>query len=369
MASQDLSEDKRLDPRQLPLLQMLASMKGKNKPRALEDITKSHEELIKLVNSDKAKPILQMVEAQMMNGTPMHNKLAPKDGLDIQEGWFTSHPDNNKVRYILIRPTSSETLPCVVYFHGGGMVQGSCFYSHYRAFGRLIAHSGVCVCLVDFRNALIPGLIGDKHAEFSSGQVKAYPGGLNDCVSSIGWLRSQSSSFNIDSSRIVLAGESGGGNLAIATALKLQKSGHGSSIAGIYALCPFILGNYPDKRFSSTIENNGIMLSLDGSAPHLYGIEAYKRKDCLAWPIFAKLEDLENLPRVFVSLNECDPLRDEGLEFYRKCLAAGVSTQCRIVAGTAHGGELFFTMPEVTVEAARSIAHFATGAAYQHCKL
>ena len=54
---------------------------------------------------------------------------------------------------------------------------------------------------------------------------------------------------------------------------------------------------------------------------------------------------------------------------YRKCLAAGVSTQCRIVAGTAHGGELFFTMPEVTVEAARSIAHFATGAAYQHCKL
>ena len=108
-------------------------------------------------------------------------RFAPSDGLEVSEGTFTSMPDENAVRFVFHRPSAvskSTTLPCVVYLHGGGMVAQSCFYGHYRAWARLLARQGLAVLLVDFRNALIPGIVGSPD---SSGQVAPYPAGLNDC--------------------------------------------------------------------------------------------------------------------------------------------------------------------------------------------
>jgi len=102
------------------------------------------------------------------------------------------------------------------------MMQGSCFYAHYQAFARLIAMRGICVFMVDFRNSLIPGLVG---SEGSSGEVAKYPGGLNDCVSGIKFLHSNASSFGVASDKIFLSGESGGGNLCLATAMRLNQAG------------------------------------------------------------------------------------------------------------------------------------------------
>lgn len=93
-------------------------------------------------------------------------------------------------------------------------------------------------------------------------------------------------------------------------------------------MCPYISGNYPSEKYPSTVQNQGILLHLDGSAPHMYGKAAYEARDACAWPVFASIDDLRGLPPVFVSLNECDPLKDEGLEFYRKCLQAGVPHYC-----------------------------------------
>jgi acetyl esterase/lipase len=60
-----------------------------------------------------------------------------------------------------------------------------------------------------------------------------------------------------------------------------------------------------------------------------------------------------------ISVNECDPLRDEGIEFYRLLLRAGVPAQCRQVMGTIHGSEIFpMTSPDISRETAASIAHF-----------
>ena len=64
------------------------------------------------------------------------------------------------------------------------------------------------------------------------------------------------------------------------------------------------------------------------------------------------------LPTV-VSVNECDPLRDEGVNFYRLLLEAGVQATCRQVMGTTHGAEIFPSMcPDISRETARSIADF-----------
>jgi acetyl esterase/lipase len=64
-----------------------------------------------------------------------------------------------------------------------------------------------------------------------------------------------------------------------------------------------------------------------------------------------------------VSVNECDPLRDEGIEFYRLLIRAGVSARCRQVMGTIHGTEIFsIACPDISYETAGSIAQFCRNA-------
>lgn len=352
-------EDPRLDPRQRNFLEMMASM-PRPRPKKLSEMKRSHAEMVKRATSSKALAIQRVIEARMLRETKLHLLLAPREGVTVREGVFESAPEGNRVRFLFFSPSRAQSrLPCVYYIHGGGMIAGSIYYAHYRAWARLIAHHGVCVMLVEFRNALNRSLADGQD---SSGEVAAYPGGLNDCVSGLRWLVKNASEFGIDTKRVIIAGESGGGNLAIATALKLKRAGESSFISGLYAMCPYIVGNYPDTRFPSTVKSNGILIHLDGSAPAAYGIGAYAARDPCAWPAFASAEDLREIaPRVFVSLNECDPLHDEGLDFYRNLLRAGVKAQCRVVVGTAHGAELFMFMPDVSRQTAASIAGFAVG--------
>jgi len=60
-----------------------------------------------------------------------------------------------------------------------------------------------------------------------------------------------------------------------------------------------------------------------------------------------------------ISVNECDPLRDEGINFYRLLLRAGVSAQCRQVMGTIHAADIMpFICPDISQDTAASIAQF-----------
>ena len=92
---------------------------------------------------------------------------------------------------------------------------------------------------------------------------------------------------------IVVAGESGGGNLTLATGLKLKRDGDLGLIRGLYALCPYIAGSWPQDRFPSSTENNGILLDLHNNRGAIgYGIEAFEAKNPLAWPSFATEDDV-----------------------------------------------------------------------------
>ena len=109
---------------------------------------------------------------------------------------------------------------------------------------------------MDFRNSLYPARPGDE--------VAAFPAGLNDCVSAVRWVdRSRALLGAVDAGGITIAGESGGANLAIATALKLK---HEQMISGVYAMCPYICGKYPNDSFPSTKEFEGYVLSNEAMA-------------------------------------------------------------------------------------------------------
>jgi acetyl esterase/lipase len=337
----DILNDPRLDPRLKPFLAGFP-------PTDSGDVD-SREALLDEVNQPDAVAQREMLTALLDQVD--NEDVAPSTGLHIATHEFTSDPDGNTVKIQLIRPESGEPLPCVYYIHGGGMQSLSCFDGMYRSWGRIIAAKGVAVAMVDFRNALTPS---------SAPEVEPFPAGLNDCVSGLKWLVEQASTLGIDAGHVIVAGESGGGNLTLATGMKLLADGDVGLIRGLYALCPYIAGQWPQDRFPSSIENEGILLSLHNNRGAMaYGIKELDNGNPLAWPSFATEDDVAGLPPTFISVNECDPLRDEGIEFYRLLLRAGVVTQCRQVMGTSHGTEIFaITCPDVSHETAASIARF-----------
>ena len=343
MANKILDDD-RIDPR-------IKAMFGAMEVLTVNGDVASREEMLAMENSPEGKASAAQLKA-MLDALD-NDYVAPNAGLTTRTETFVSAPDGNRINIQFIRPEGDEILPCVYYIHGGGMTVMSCYDGNYKAWGRIIAAHGVAVAMVDFRNALRAS---------SAPEVAPFPAGLNDCVSGLRWVHANAAALGVDPSRIVIAGESGGGNLTIATSLKLKQDGDIGLIKGLYALCPYIAGQWPLPQNPSSTENNGILLELHNNRGAMgYGIEAFEARDPLAWPGFATLEDVTGLPPVVISVNECDPLRDEGIGFYRLLLKAGVAARCRQVMGTIHGTEIFpVCCPDISRDTASDIANFAT---------
>jgi acetyl esterase/lipase len=346
MGNARIIEDPRIDPR------IKAVFGAIDLPGAVGD-AETREQLLEEANTEEAIAGREMITA--FTGMCDTEEIAPSKGLAITEHTLISQPDGNKVNIRFIRPDSPDVLPCVYYIHGGGMASMSCYDGNYRAWGRILAAQGVAVAMVDFRNALVPS---------SADEVAPFPAGLNDCVSGVKWVAANHAELGVDPDRIVIAGESGGGNLTLATGLRLKQDGDLGVIKGLYALCPYIAGIWPLPENPSSIENNGILLELHNNRGAMtYGIEELDRRNPLAWPGFATEDDVRGLVPTMISVNECDPLRDEGINFYRLLLRAGVNASARQVMGTVHGTEILPMMcPDISRATAASIANFAATA-------
>ncbi len=336
-----IHDDPRIDPRIKKVLGNIPVM-------SRGDVA-DREQLLAEVNRPEALAASAKM-AQMLEVFD-NEDVAPSAGLATRTFEFTSQPDGNTVKVQFIRPDSDTVLPCVYYIHGGGMQSMSAFYGIYRAWGRIIAQQGVAVAMVDFRNCLTPS---------SAPEVAPFPAGLNDCVAGLKWLRGEADALAIDPAHLIVAGESGGGNLTLATGLKLKRDGDPGLIRGLYALCPYIAGAWPQQQYPSSSENNGLLIDIhDNRGAIAYGIDEFEARNPLAWPAFASVEDVAGLVPTVISVNECDPLRDEGIAFYRLLLRAGVPARCRQLMGTIHGTEIFaLACPDISRETAASIAQF-----------
>ena len=341
MASK-ITEDPRIDPR---IKAIFGAM-----PEAPPAGDVANREVILAEENSEAGKAAAAAQKAMLDAVD-NEMVAPSAGLTVRTERFVSAPDGNTINIQFIRPDTAERLPCVYYIHGGGMQSMSCFDGMYRAWGKIIAAQGVAVAMVDFRNAVRAS---------SALEVAPFPAGLNDCLSGLRWVVTHAAQLNIDPARIVVAGESGGGNLTLATALKLKQDGDLNLVKGLYALCPYIAGRWPLPENPSSTENNGILLDLHNNRGAMaYGIEQLEAENPLAWPSFATLDDVSGFPPTVINVNECDPLRDEGVNFYRKLLQAGVAARCRQMMGTMHGTEIFMiACPDVSRDTARDIAAF-----------
>eukprot|EP01052_Picozoa_sp_SAG31_P044612 SAG31_NODE_7846_length_1583_cov_3.441375_2_plen_260_part_00 len=216
---------------------------------------------------------------------------------------------------------------------------------------------------VEFRNSIgAPrGRPGNPQAAMDYGP-SPFPLGLDDCYQGIKYVYENKADLGISS--ITVSGESGGGNLSTACSLYAKRKGTLNMIDGVYSLCPYISGKYGpwdksrSKSLVSLVENDGIFIS--AALLEILGEQVYQGGDDIcAWPLNATIEDLKGLPPHVISCNECDPLRDEGLEYFRKLDKAGVSVNGRVVLGTVHAGDYFHvTVPEAARDTHASMKTF-----------
>lgn len=260
--------------------------------------------------------------------------------------------DENDINLYIHKPdNASGPLPCIVHTHGGGMVMLQASNPGYQRWRDELAATGLIVVGVEFRNG--SGVLGNH----------PFPAGLNDCTSATQWAIANRDALGI--SKVLISGESGGGNLCIATALKAKQDGWIDQIAGIYAQCPYISNGYadPPPQLASMVENNDYFLNVAnmGALARAYDPDGVNATNPLAWPYHAQPADLAGLPPHVVSVNELDPLRDEGLAYFHKLLAAGVSAASRTVNGTCHARDCLFldAMPDVYRTTIRDIKSFA----------
>jgi len=235
----------------------------------------------------------------------------------------------------VFRPDDDELYPGVVYIHGGGMAIFTGKEPFLLSAGWSIANMKCVIMFVHFTNST----------------MEAYPRGLNDCCDAVKWFVGKADDFKIDTQGkgVCVTGESGGGNLCIATAMKLKDEE--GLVASCFARCPYtnpvsVNGNKASHREMAPADLPADWEELfSWLFQDLYtSPDSEDRNSCLAWPEFATKEDLQGMCPTMVLVNECDSLRDDGIDFYRKLQDADVPSMMQIVGGTMHGGEAFDPM-------------------------
>lgn len=258
----------------------------------------------------------------------------------------------NEITLFIHRPDDVVgPVPAVVHLHGGGMCILDAEGPLYTRWRNDLAAKKLVVVGVEFRNAT--GRLG----------VHPFPAGLNDVTSALQWVNRNRTKLNLSS--VVISGDSGGANLGLAATIKAKRDGRLNEIDGVYALCPYISNAYVKKRpeLQSLYENDGLYtpLAVVAATAIAYDPSGEHATNPLAWPYHANAADLEGLPPHAISVNELDPFRDEGLEYYRKLQAAGVKSRARVVVGTCHAAEINFmqAIPDVYDATLSDIALFA----------
>ncbi|MBM4406544.1 MAG: alpha/beta hydrolase [Chloroflexi bacterium] len=228
---------------------------------------------------------------------------------------------------------AGRPLPVLVTFHGGGWTIGS-VNSHDGTARRLALAAECAVVSVDYR-------LAPEHK---------FPIPFDDCYAAMVWVAEHSRELGVDGARIAVGGDSSGGNLAAAVALKARDAG-GPKLAFQLLIYPALDRNLETASYRQNA--SGYLLTRETMAVNwaLYlGSEA-DAKNPYACPIQAK--DLRGLPPALIITAEYDPLRDDGDIYAKRLRAADVPVAYTCYEGMIHA---FFSYSEVLAEAKQALA-------------
>ncbi len=204
----------------------------------------------------------------------------------------------------------------VLYTHGGGFVTNT-MHSHRKLAAHLAKAAGCRALVLEYR-------LAPEHA---------YPAQLEDATAAFNWLLDQGYSAD----RIALAGDSAGGNLATATALRLRDSGRGVGTGGPAAIVGFSPW-YDLEGLGSTMQTNAehdalVQPGLIGGMTAAYLGADGSPKDPLANPTYA---DPTGLPPMYLAVGTHETLQDSVEQFADRAKNAGVEVVLELAEGMQH---------------------------------
>jgi acetyl esterase/lipase len=282
------------------------------RPRAMLRITNL---LAKLHLFQSPEELCKMPYAQRRAAKPAQWLTGPMpSGIRIASQDIDSRGGSMALRIYEPRAVNAAHRPLVVYIHGGGWVSGGLDSSEHLC-AHIAAESGAPVVSVDYR-------LAPEHP---------YPAALEDCYDALCWAAAHASPLGIDDSRIAVAGDSAGGNLAAALCLLVKHDG-GPAIAHQALLYPSLDATLASPSMSLTDvgpTRNDIHLVLN----HYLG--GHDPTDPLFSPLFAP--DLSDLPPTLIITANGDVLRDDGKRYAARLAEAGVPVRYTNYLGMPHG--------------------------------
>jgi acetyl esterase len=240
---------------------------------------------------------------------------------------FTIPGPDGHVKVRILKPAHlSDPLPVILYTHGAGWV-----------FGGPVTHDRLIRELAFGANAAVvfPDYVRSPEAKYPQANEEAY--------ATAQWVVDHGQEKGLDASRMVIAGDSCGGNMAAVLAI-MAKQRSGPKFLSQTLIYPVTNAEFDDESYREFAEGYHLRKDMMEWFWDQYAKDPAERELITVSPLKASLDDLQGLPPALVINGEAEVLRDEGEAYARKLRAAGNDVQT-----TRHGGMIHdFMMLDAT---------------------
>ena len=254
-------------------------------------------------------------------------ELPPIDNVVIEDRNIAGPDALLELVVRIYKPTGvSSSLPGIFFIHGGGMIMGSIETENHKAAMLCKAIQSIVVSV-----------------EYRLAPENPHPAPVQDCYKALVWMAKNATELSLDTDRLAIVGGSAGGGLAIGTALMARDKE--------FPKLRFQMANYPmiDDRNETASSREITDVGIWDRKANIEAWDWYlggKKADKYAAP--ARAIDLSGLPPTFIDVGELDLFRDEDIEFAKRLLQAGVTTELHVYPGAYHASESFAPEAELS---------------------
>lgn len=274
---------------------------------------------LKVLNSGGGPPLesLPPLDAREVLVNAQASVQVDLSGIEESEKTITA--DGYTIELNIVRPEGVKgKLPVFMFVHGGGWVLGD-YPTHKRMVRDLVVLTGFAGVFVNYTRT----------------PDAQYPRAINEIFAATKWVAEHGDEIEVDGKNLAVVGNSVGGNMTAATALKAKENG-GPTIKVHIMMWPVTDANFERDSFKQFGDKRFLTTPLMKWMWDLYTTDPNQRKEIYASPLQASIEQLKGLPPALIQIAESDILRDEGEAYGRKLDEAGVAATTVRYDGMIH---------------------------------